>query len=147
MTRHSDPFPELKSLSFDELKARWSELFQSEPPFFNRRTLEARLVYRLQELQRRGLSPRIHDRLITIANELDGGDPKRRRQRVDDKPVAGTRLIREWKGIDHEVTVLRDGYEYQGRRYKSLSAIAHAITGSRWNGWSFFGLSTSRGRR
>ena len=51
-------------------------------------------------------------------------------------PIAGTRLIREWQGVEHTVTVLADGYEWQGRPYRSLSAIARAITGTRWNGWS-----------
>ena len=54
--------------------------------------------------------------------------------------MAGTRLIREYQGIEHCVTVLADGFEYQGRPYKSLSAVARAITGTRWNGPLFFGL-------
>ena len=63
--------------------------------------------------------------------------------RKGDRPIAGTRLIREWQGVEHTVTVLDDGYEYQGRPYKSLSAIARAITGTRWNGWVFFGVRRS----
>lgn len=55
-------------------------------------------------------------------------------------PIAGTRLIREWQGVEHVVTVTNDGFEWQGQPYKSLSAIARAITGTRWNGWVFFGL-------
>lgn len=51
-----------------------------------------------------------------------------------DRPIAGTRLIREWQGVEHIATVLDDGFEYQGRRYQSLSAIARAIIGTRWNG-------------
>lgn len=66
-----------------------------------------------------------------------------RRKRADERPIAGTRLIREWKGVEHTVTVLDDGYDYQGRPYKSLSAIARAITGTRWNGWVFFGVRRS----
>ena len=65
--------------------------------------------------------------------------------RKGDRPIVGTRLIREWKGVEHAVTVLADGYEYQGRRYKSLSAIARAITGTRWNGPAFFGLARRNG--
>jgi hypothetical protein len=64
--------------------------------------------------------------------------------RGDDKPITGTRLIREYHGVEHSVTVLHDGYEYQGRPYQSLSAIARAITGTRWNGWLFFGLKNRR---
>jgi hypothetical protein len=60
--------------------------------------------------------------------------------------AAGTRLIREWKGIEHHVTVRNDDFEYQGRPYKSLSAVARAITGTRWNGLVFFGLKNQRGR-
>jgi site-specific DNA recombinase len=55
-------------------------------------------------------------------------------------PIAGTRLIRQWQGVEHCVTVLDDGFEYQGAKYRSLSAIARAITGTRWNGPLFFGL-------
>ena len=60
--------------------------------------------------------------------------------------LPGTRLIREYQGVEHCVTVLPDGYEYGGRPYKSLSAVARAITGTRWNGWVFFGLKSARGR-
>jgi hypothetical protein len=58
--------------------------------------------------------------------------------------IAGTRLIREYQGVEHSVTVLHDGFEYQGRPYQSLSSIARAITGTRWNGWLFFGLKNRR---
>lgn len=61
-----------------------------------------------------------------------------------DRPMVGTRLIRAWQGVEHCVTVLDDGFEYQGRRYKSLSAIALAITGTRWNGPLFWGLRNYR---
>jgi hypothetical protein len=54
--------------------------------------------------------------------------------------VVGTRLLREWNGIEHSITVLKDGFDWQGRKYKSLSAIARGITGTRWNGYRFFGL-------
>ena len=62
-----------------------------------------------------------------------------------DRPLAGTRLVREYQGIAHTVTARADGFEYQGRPYKSLSAIARHITGTRWNGLLFFGLR-SRGK-
>ena len=66
--------------------------------------------------------------------------------RADNRPMAGTRLIREYQGVEHCATVLQDGFEWQGRPYKSLSAIARAITGTRWNGLTFFGLKNSRSR-
>jgi hypothetical protein len=60
-------------------------------------------------------------------------------------PVVGTQLIREWRGFQHKVTVLADGFEWEGRRYKSLSAVARAITGTRWNGLTFFGVKRHGG--
>jgi hypothetical protein len=85
------------------------------------------------------------ERLEVLAEHLDGGDVTKRRQRVKDRPITGTRLIRKWQGVEHCVTVLDDGFEYQGRPYRSLSAIARAITGTRWNGLIFFGLKNQRG--
>ena len=93
-----------------------------------------------------GSSQRRCSACADLAEEFDGGDPKRRRQRVDNRPIAGTRLIREWQGIEHCVTVRDDDYAYQGRPYKSLSAIARKITGTQWNGLVFFGLK-NQGRR
>jgi Protein of unknown function (DUF2924) len=59
--------------------------------------------------------------------------------------VVGTQLIREWRGVEHKVTVLAEGFEWEGRRYKSLSAVARAITGTRWNGLVFFGVARRTG--
>ncbi len=136
----------LKDMKTPELKAQWRELFDSEPPPFNRRYLESRLAYRIQELSLRGLKPETVKRLERLGEELDGGDRSKSRIRADLKPIVGTRLIREWQGVEHVVTVTADGYEWQGRPYKSLSSVARAITGTRWNGWVFFGLK-NRSRR
>ena len=136
----------LKATPTPELKEQWRKLFDTEPPPYNRRFLESRLAYRIQELAYGGLKPQTIARLEALGEQLDGGNITLRRIRGDDKPIAGTRLIREWQGIEHSVTVLNDGYEWQGRPYQSLSAIARAITGTRWNGWVFFGLKNRRGR-
>jgi hypothetical protein len=95
----------------------------------------------------RRLSRATLERLEVLAETLDGGDMTKRRQRVKDRPITGTRLIREWQGVEHCVMVLDDGFEYQGRPYRSLSAIARAITGTRWNGLIFFGLKNQRGSK
>jgi hypothetical protein len=134
----------LKRASIGELKTQWRQLFETEPPPYNRRFLESRLAYRVQELEYGGLKPETIQRLEALGEDLDGGNITRRRIRTDRKPIAGTRLIREWQGYSHEVIVRLDGYEYLGRPYKSLSAIARAITGTRWNGWIFFGLKNQR---
>jgi hypothetical protein len=136
----------LKAMPILELKQKWRDLFDSEVPRYNRRFLESRIAYRIQERAFGGLKPETIKRLKALAEELDGGDPKRRRQTAKDGPISGTRLIREYQGIEYCATVRDDGYEYQGRPYKSLSAIARAITGTRWNGLTFFGLKNQRVR-
>ncbi len=135
----------LKTDSTPALKQQWRELFGAEPPPYNRRFLESRLAYRIQELAYGGLKPETLARLEALGEQLDGGRVTVRRMRGDDKPIAGTQLIREYQGVEHVVTVTRAGYEYLGRPYQSLSAIARAITGTRWNGRVFFGLRPSRG--
>jgi hypothetical protein len=137
----------LKVLPINTLKQQWRDLFETEPPPYNRRFLEHRLAYRIQELAYGGLKPQTIERLRALAEDLDGGDPSRRRQPAKDRPIAGTRLIREFQGVEHCVTVRDDDFEYQGRPYKSLSAIARAITGTRWNGLIFFGLKNQRAVR
>ena len=127
-----------------ELKQLWRELYDREPPSYSKPFLVKRLAYRIQELAYGGLSTRAEAKLRELIAEeearLNGKLPKRSR----DRPIVGTRLIREWQGVEHTATVLDDGFEYQGRRYKSLSAVARAITGTRWNGPAFFALRPSR---
>ena len=134
----------LKTVATPALKQQWRELFGTEPPPYNRRFLESRLAYRIQELAYGGLKPETLARLEALGEQLDGGKVSVRSVRGDDKPIAGTQLIREYQGVEHVVTVTRAGYEYQGQPYQSLSAIARAITGTRWNGRVFFGLRPSR---
>ena len=129
---------------FFDLEA--GDLAIGEPPAFNRRYLESRLAYRIQELAYGGLKPETIRRLEALGEQLDGGKIAVRKTRADERPIAGTRLIREWQGVEHTVTVMNDGYEWQGRPYKSLSAIARAIAGSRWNGWVFFGLKNTKAK-
>jgi len=136
----------LKTTPTPDLKKQWRELFDAEPPPYNRRFLESRLAYRIQELAYGGLKPATIARLEALGEELDGGNIAVRRIRGNDRPIAGTRLIREWQGVEHTVTVTNEGYEWQERPYRSLSAIARDITGTRWNGLVFFGLKNRRAR-
>ena len=133
----------LKTMPIVQLKKTWRDLFDTDPPAYNRRFLENRLAYRLQELAYGGLKTATVKRLEQLGEQLDGGKKRVRSRRADDRPVAGTRLIREWQGTPHEVIVQPDHFEYQGTRYKSLSSVAKAITGTIWNGWRFFGLRKS----
>jgi len=104
-----DPIPArlaaLKTISTPELKKQWRDLFDSEPPPFNRRYLESRLAYRIQELAYGGLKPETTRRLERLGEELDGGDKRKRGIRADrDLPITGTRLLREWQGVEQVVT-------------------------------------------
>ena len=135
----------LKAMPIDKLKQTWRDLYQTEPPAYNRRHLESRLAYRIQELTYGGLKPATIKRLEEMGEQLDGGNPRIRSRRVGNRPVIGTRLIREWQGMAHEVEVKADHFIYQGQPYKSLSHIARKITGTVWNGWAFFGLKKAGG--
>ena len=135
----------LKTTPIPDLKQLWRDLFGKEPPPYNRRFLENRLAYRIQELAYGGLRPATVKRLEELGEQLDGGNPRVRSRRVDGRPVAGTKLIREWQGVAHEVIVHCDHFEYLGHPYKSLSNIAKKITGTVWNGWAFFGLKKAGG--
>lgn len=134
----------LKTKPIKDLKAEWRQLFETEPPPYNRRFLESRLAYRIQELAYGGLKPKTKAQLEALARRIEAEGGKRRARDVV-RPIAGTRLIREFDGIEHCVTVRDEDFEYLGKPYKSLSAIARAITGTNWNGWTFFGLKNQRG--
>jgi hypothetical protein len=131
----------LPGKSSAELKAMWRELFDAEAPIQNNRQyLVNRLAYRIQELAYGGIRPAVRARLDAMADALDPKAPKQRTER----PVVGTQLIREWKGVEQRVTVVAGGFDWQGRRFKSLSAVARAITGTQWNGPAFFGLRSGK---
>jgi hypothetical protein len=130
----------LKSMSVNELKTEWQALFDAPAPNNSRTFLESRLAYRIQELIYGGPDKQTRRLLDLLADEVEG-TLKRKAQIADPRnPVVGTKLIREWDGVAHTVTVLKDGFDWGGQRYKSLSAVARAITGTRWNGYRFFGL-------
>jgi hypothetical protein len=130
----------MKKMTIKELKSEWRKLFGADAPNKSRPFLELRLGYRIQELAYGGLSKTTVRILDALADEYRGIAVRKPILVDPRKPIAGTKLIREWAGVEHTVTVLREGFEYDGRRYKSLSAIARAITGTRWNGWRFFAI-------
>lgn len=135
----------LKDLSTEALRAKWRELYNNEPPAFNRTYLETRLAYRIQELAYGGIPKDTRKRIRALKEELLDNKVK---PRIDSlRPPIGAVLVREHKGIEHRVRVLANGFEYQGCMYKSLSAIARHIAGCNWNGPEFFGLRNRKGKR
>ena len=95
----------LQMLPTAELKQQWRDLFGKEPPPFNRAYIQSRLAYRIQELAYGGLKPETRARLEALGEQLDGGNVVLRRIRADSRPLPGTRLIREYDGVQHVVTV------------------------------------------
>lgn len=139
----------LERMSREQLHDQWRTLLGSEPPAHTVDFLRKRLAFRLQELFFGGLSHAARGRMDNILED-NGYDEMASRprqfKRSKNMPVPGTRLIREYEGERYEVTVTRTGYEYRGREYRSLSAIAKAISGTHWNGHAFFGLR-AKGKR
>jgi hypothetical protein len=127
-------------MDLDELRNEWRSLYEREPPRISRDLLRLGIAYRRQELQYGGLGKATLRKLATLAKTL------RQTGRVGPAPTlslkAGTRLVREWHGRTHTVTVTEDGFEYDGTSYPSLTKIAKAITGAHWSGPRFFGLGT-----
>ncbi len=128
----------LSKASIKDLRERWKTLYGQEPSgHIGRSILIGAIAYRLQEEAFGGLKPstqRILDRVCDGREEI--GQEGIAKRRVS----AGTVLIREWRGVRHRVVVLDNDVTYRGRRYKSLSEVARAITGTRWSGPLFFGL-------
>jgi hypothetical protein len=129
----------LPTLPREELRRLWQEEF--DRPLYRRMRHEIVtriLAYRLQERAFGGLKASTANQLRELVN---GGQsqPKSSRAKLP-RPNPGTRIVREWRGRLHEISVLSDGYQYEGRKYRSLSAIARAITGTRWSGPAFFGM-------
>lgn len=134
----------LKRMTVVELKKKWESLFDAPAPNNSRSYLELRLGYRIQELTLGGLSRETRRTLDLLADEIEGKIGRKSIIADFRNPVVGTRLVREWGGVEHTVTVIKDGFDWQGQKFKSLSAAARAITGTQWNGYRFFGLREAR---
>lgn len=146
-----DDVAELRKLSVAELRARYLELFGEETTSRNKDFLFKRIVYRMQERKYGGLTPATIARAMTLAEDapirrrlsanVEAPPPRQPPAARDPRlPPAGAELRRFFDGIEHVVTVLDDGFMFRGKRYKSLSLIAREISGTRWNGYGFFGL-------
>ncbi len=124
--------------SLDELRREWQRLYRSEPPRISRDLLIRGIGYRLQELQYGGLGKSTRRKLKTLAKMFRTTGQVAPDPGLSLKP--GARLVREWRGRTHTVTVTEDGFECGGVSYPSLTKIAKKITGAHWSGPRFFGL-------
>jgi Protein of unknown function (DUF2924) len=135
----------IRSLGLEELRREWRRLNHAEPPRISRDLLVLGLGYRFQEIAQGGLGKATRRKLQTMAKAL------RITGRVGPVPSLGlkpgARLVREWGGRTHIVTVTEDGFEYAGKNYPSLTKIAKKITGAHWSGPRFFGLLAAGSER
>ena len=156
----------LKSMSAGELREKYFDLFGEETRSGNRQWMLRRCAWRVQALAEGGLSEMAIRRAKDLARDQDirvvppkgmsmsslDHEPdvvvsvreKIHRTRDDRLPMPGTQLTRVYKGHKYVIDVLAQGFAYEGQRYRSLSAIAHVITGSHWNGYRFFNIPDPR---
>jgi len=135
--------------SLDELRREWRRLYHNDPPRISRDLLVLGIAYQLQEIEHGGLSKATRRKLRTLAKTLHATGRVGPTPSLSLKP--GARLVREWHGRTHTITVTEDGFDYAGTSYPSLTKIAKKITGAHWSGPRFFGLLAgkehpSRGR-
>jgi hypothetical protein len=156
---------ELREMSVGELAARYREVFGEETRSRNKDWLWKRIAWRIQALEEGDLSERARRRAADLARDADArirppegafeetesrkGTTRARAARLPHRdvrlPLPGTVLTREYKGRSLRVAVLDGTFDFEGRTYRSLSAIAREVTGSQWNGFLFFGLTERAG--
>lgn len=127
---------ELSNKPTTALRNRWARLYRTQPPKrMSRDLLVLAISWKIQSKAMGGLNMATKRRLMDTASR-QGNEATGKTIRLK----AGTRLVREWHGEPHEVLVLEERFEWQGKPYRSLSQIAREITGVRWSGPRFFGL-------
>jgi hypothetical protein len=135
----SDRLAALAELSLGELRLEWRRLFRADMPRLSRDIMIRAIAYRLQEIAHGGASKATQRRLMTLAAEFETGGTIAPPPGPKIKP--GSRLVREWHGRTHTICVTDDGFEFQGKSYRSLTMIARHITRAQWSGPRFFGLT------
>jgi hypothetical protein len=154
---------QMQRMTVSELQHKFTEAHGEAPRSRNKQWLIKRIAWRMQANEEGGLSERALRRAAELANDADlrltaprtgtksadivaatatipfDADPR--------LPMPGALITRKYKGQTLQVKILRDGFEFEGERYKSLSAVARRITGQHWNGFLFFGLKTNGGAK
>lgn len=125
---------QLELMNVQQLQLLWHQHFKEPPRRLQRDLMIWNIAYKIQEKTYGGLSKTARNKLERLAFE----------SQVQSQPKFnfsdGTKLVREWNGVQHVVTTTKSGFEYAGKPYRSLSKIASDITGNRWSGPLFFGL-------
>jgi len=137
---------ELQYLSRQELTKKWKQLFKKNSPQHARKEfLIKHISWEMQAKEKGGYSVQTQKKLDKLSEKLSKNENVNEDIKILKEPSSfeikqGTKLIREYKGEKHEVTALEKGFEYNNKIYKSLSAIANMVTGTKWNGKVFFGI-------
>lgn len=145
---------DLQNMNLKSLRARYEELFGQQPRSKNLPFLRKQIAFRLQERMEGGLSPEARERLEEITPDQL---PELKRRKVEGPsdhsahrdlrlPRAGTVLLRPYRGVEYKVEIRAQDFRYRDRTYTSLSTIAKEITGTSWNGFTFFGLGKEKAR-
>lgn len=142
MSNQSIELDQLAVMKPPELRAKWREVYRSVAPDLGPDLLRRGIAYRLQERGQGRLSTSARRELDRLIKQLGADDGVPIASTPSLKP--GTRLVRSWHGKMYQVLVLDDGFEFDGRRYGSLTQIASDITGVHWSGPRFFGLLAKR---
>jgi hypothetical protein len=133
----------LEHLDYVALHREWRRLYRMPaPPRVSRDLLLLGVAWKAQEQLLGSLGTATRRRLMDLMQNLERDGDVTRSRAVRLRP--GARLVREWRGETHTIIVLDDGFEWRGRRWRSLSAIAREISGGHWSGPRFFGLTGSR---
>ncbi len=138
MSEHERKLAELPTMSPAQLRALWRECWRRPAPTMAPDLLRRGIAWKVQSRVDGALSAETKRALELAAVRLRKGEPLTSSRSVSLKP--GTRLVREWRGKVHQVIVLEQGYEHEGRHFTSLTQVASAIAGTRWSGPLFFGL-------
>jgi len=157
MTTETDPtivaqLAAFEKLDTPQLVAEFERLFGEKPRCRHKVWLRRNVCWKVQELHYGGLSPAARERLEKLIDEAvvpgcGTATAPPARPRDPTEPPVGTVLAREWRGQQIRVMATPDGYEHDGQRFRSLSAVAQHVTGTKWNGRLFFGLAPARSRR
>ena len=134
----------LLSMKPPELRAKWRDVYRTVAPDIGPDLLRRGISYRLQERRQGSLATSTRREIERLIKQFGKGEGPYATGAPSLK--TGTRLVRSWRDKMHHVLVLDEGYEFDGRRYQSLTQIAQDITGAHWSGPRFFGLATKRKR-
>ena len=133
----------LEKMPIEQLRKHWLSAWKLKPhKYIGKKMLIAALLYKIREANGDGMNYEQKEKLDHLVKAYKRNKSVGAVRQLQIK--SGTQLVKEWKGKRHAVIVKSGFFEYEGKKYSSLSAIASHITGTRWNGWTFFGVKNPR---